>query len=174
MIKGSLDLVKTEILGKSIVSTSFSMYMDKEKWDKFKLSFPVNKREWRTEKFFDSAGIVNPRLKYVKEEAGVFMCVLKPTQIPINDYAYIMFIDETTTNMRLAIQDFVSTKASSYLHDTQIRQLFLEFEDYLYVSYYLNSDTSQVKEMKESLVDLIHPPLENGKKLQGGTIENVF
>lgn len=107
MSKGSLDLVRTVILGKSIVPTSFSMYMDKEKWDKFKLSFPVNKREWRTEKFFDSAGKVNPRLKYVKEEAGVFMCVLKPTQIPINDYAYIMFIDETTTNMRLAIQDFV-------------------------------------------------------------------
>ncbi|WP_044937814.1 hypothetical protein [Pseudobutyrivibrio sp. LB2011] len=104
------------------------------------------------------------------------MCLIKPDseKVPLVNYEFLMFVDGTTTSVRDALEDFVQTRLSSYLHNPEIRSLFAEYEKYLYVSYYIDGYTSHVNELKKKLIDLINPQIKISKRMEKGSTENGF
>lgn len=174
MAKGSIDIVRNCVFSKSTEADYYTIRIEKDKWDCFNAGFKLEKKNWRTVKFFQSDGVLSPALEAIKDEYGVFMCVLKPDNIPVINYEYVMFIDGTTNGVRKALENFITTKASSYLYNSEIKNLIDRYEDYLYISYYVDKNRAHIEKLKEALVEAINPPIKNNTKAKKGPIEHGF
>ena len=62
-----------------------------------------------------------------------------------------------------------SLNASSYLYNNEIKSLFSDYVEYIYITYYIEKDENDAEKLKKALVELINPPITIYEMEKGGT-----
>lgn len=138
---------------------SVTFTLDPQKWDSFKLSKDIEKKNWKFVKYLNSNQDESAAYKAVTDKhGGIFLWVIKPFKVPIPYAEYVAYIGKSDGNLKRSITNFMKnvTKWSGALSEI----LFEDYSSNLYLAYYKCDDNTYNTELLNRLVEAIQPPIQ--------------
>lgn len=130
-----------------------------DNWKNKRCLKSLNKADWITVKYHNSSGNESAEFKSIPSTiGGVFMWVIKPSLIPINNLSIIAYVGSSERNIQKSVSQFIQSGSSQYT-GRLINNLFQTYADCLYLVYYENSVVAESKAISNELIDAAEPPI---------------
>ena len=133
--------------------------LNPDKWTNKRHLKTLNEVDWKMVKYHNSSGNESAEFKRIPSTiGGVFMWVIKPSLVPINNLSIIAYVGSSERNIQNSVLQFIRSGASRYT-GRLINNLFQTYADCLYLVYYENSVVAESKAISNELIDATEPPI---------------